>query len=651
MRLALGDGPEHDGCYLSVKLPLSPSNVLIPWSHDSSGTSVRLLLQTEDIDMRAPAANNDGMGSLLYPDGTCRFRVWAPFAQRVQVMGDFTGWNSGPLDLAPEGSSGNWSADQIPAAAGQMYKYLITNKGGQDNDNSQVWQRTDARALQVQNSSAGAAGYIVAPFPAERAPFQPPAFQDLLIYQVHIGSFSGRNDGISVQDNTATFVDLIAKLDYIRGLGFNAIAPLPISDSYADVGGAGEGYGPSDMFASEEEYATSPQNAVAELIRLIDTAHSKGLAVILDVVYNHAAAIDNRYWQYDGNTAGGGGIYFVDGHNTRFGLGFAMWQQEVKDFFLDNARLYLGDYRVDGLRFDAVQFIQPDAVEYIVNALRSEFPDRYLIAEYNPGDQESASGWVDPYGALGFCATWDLGSPYDTFALLSGDDVVNRLIARIGWFSDPNPWHQVTYLTGCHDQIYGGMGSGGMFFTQRFGGRGNGWAQAKARLAWALNAALPGTPMLFMGTEGHLDGYWDPNVDNGDRRIDWLQIGDSIGGPMQQMVRDVNNIRWNHPALRSPAGNIVHTDFDNQVVAFKRYDFNNDLILVVVNAGNSQWGSSNYGVNMGGESGTWKEIFNSQSPSYGGLFTVGNFDASLDVSNGQMWINLPSWGVLMFQKQ
>ena len=601
--------------------------------------------------MRAPAANNDGMGSLLYSDGTCRFRVWAPFAQRVQVMGDFTDWNRAPLNLAPEGTSGNWSADQISVTAGQMYKYLITNKGGPDNDNSEVWQHTDARALQVQSSSASSAGYVVGPFPSTRVPFQTPAFQDFLIYQLHIGSYAGRNDGIAVKANTANFVDLMAKLDYIRGLGFNAIAPLPITDAYCDIGGAGEGYGPSDLFASEDEYASSPERAVTELIQLIDAAHSKGLAVILDVVYNHAATIDNRYWRYDGNTAGGGGIYFVDGHNTRFGSGFAMWQQEVKNFFLDNARMYLRDYRVDGLRFDAVQFIQPDAIEYIVNALRREFPDKYLIAEYNPSDQDSAAGGIDPYGVLGFCATWDLGSPWDAFALLNGDNVVNLLLARIGGFSDPNPWHQVTYLTGSHDQVYGGMNDPGVFFTQRFGGRGNGWARAKARLAWALNAALPGTPMLFMGTEGHLDAYWDPNVDNGDHRIDWLQIGDSLGGPMQRMVRDVNNIRWAHPALRSPAGNVVHVDYDNQVVAFKRYTLDGDLILIVVNAGNSQWGSNDYGVNMGGESGTWKEIFNSQSPEYGGIFTVGNYEVGLPIANSQLWINLPSWGVLMFQKQ
>ena len=482
------------------------------------------------------------------------------------------------------------------------------------------------RALsRSRSSSSTSAGYIVGPFQTARQPFQTPEFQNFLIYQLHVGSYSGRNDGINVKANTATFVDLIDKLGYIRGLGFNAIALLPITDAYCDVGGAGEGYGPSDMFASEDEYASSPELAVSELIRLIDAAHAQGLAVILDVVYNHAATIDNRYWQYDGNTAGSGGIYFVDGHNTRFGSGFAMWQQEVKDFFLDNARMYLRDYRVDGLRFDAVQFIQPDAIEFIVGSLRSEFPDKYLIAEYNPGDSESAAGWIDPYAVLGFCATWDLGSPGDTFSLLSGNNVTNELLNRIGGFSDPSPWHQITYLTGSHDQVFGGMGNNGMFFTQRFGGRSNGWARAKARLAWALNAVLPGTPMMFMGTEGHLDGYWDPNVNNGDRRIDWLQIGDSLGSPMQQMVRDVNNLRWSNPALRSRAGNVVHVDQQNQVVGLKRYTMDGDLVLVVVNASDAQWASGDYGVNLAGESGTWTEVFNSQAPDYGGINTVGNY--------------------------
>ncbi|MGA9060716.1 MAG: alpha-amylase family glycosyl hydrolase [Terracidiphilus sp.] len=600
--------------------------------------------------MRAPAPNNDGMGSLPGSAG-CRFRVWSPNANAVQVI--LNDAATGPtFNLASEPGTGNWSADQIPAPPGTKYQYIVMNMGGPNNDNSQPWVRTDARALQVESSNAASMGYVVDPavFVNSRTTFTTPPFQDFLIYQLHVGSFSGRNDQVAVNEFTATFIDVIDKLDYIRGLGFNAIELLPITDFRCDVGGAGEGYGPSDMFASEDLYATSPEKAVSELIRLIDAAHARGLAVILDVVYNHAGINDNRYWRYDGNFAGDdeiyngapisirGGIYFVHGYHTPWGEGFALWQQEIKDFLLDNARMCLRDYRVDGLRFDAVQAMQSDGVEYIVQTLRAEFPDKYLIAEYNSGDSStSASPPQDPYGTLGFCATWDLASPGQTFSLLGENNVVQQLQYRIGQFSDPNPWRLVAYLTGSHDQVYGGQGDSGMYFAQRFGGRENGWARSKARLAWALNATLAATPMLFMGTEGHLDGFWDPVVSAGyDHRIDWLQIGDALGAPMQQMVRDINQLRWAHPALRSPAGFVTHADDQNQVVAFKRYNLAGDVLLVVVNAGNGQWDENQYAVNLAGDGGTWLEVFNSQAPAYGGINTVGNFATNLQAVNGQI---------------
>jgi 1,4-alpha-glucan branching enzyme len=605
--------------------------------------------------MRAPSPNDDGMGSLLI-GGTCRFRVWAPNASRVQVV--LNAPATGPtFDLASEGSSGNWSADGIPAVANTKYQYIISNRGGLNNDNSQPWLRTDARALQVESSSPQSMGYVVGPFPAKRQLFTTLGFEDFLIYQLHVGSFSGRNDGITAPTPTATFVSVIDKLDYIRGLGFNAVGFLPISDFRADLAGAGEGYGPSDMFASENLYATSPDRAVQELLDLIDAAHSKGIAIILDVVYNHAGIDHNRYWRYDGNFAGDngilGGIYHVHGYHTPWGEGFALWQQEVKDFLLDNARMYLRDYKVDGLRFDAVQAIQADAVSFIVQTLRHEFPDKYLIAEYNPSDKStSASGPVDPYGYFGFCATWDMNCADDTFALLNGDNVVDLLLEQIGNFSDPNQWHRVVYLAGSHDQIYGGQDHGGRYITERFGGRTNGYARAKARLAWALTVTLPATPMLFMGTEGHLDGFWDPVVGDGyDHRVNWLEIGNDLGAPMQRMVTDINNLRWNHAALRSPGGQITHVDRQNGVVAFKRYNGGGDVLLVVVNAGDGQWGSNQYGVSLAGDAGSWHEIFNSQAPTYGGINTTGNLGYNIVATNGQLWLNLPSWVVLIFEKQ
>jgi 1,4-alpha-glucan branching enzyme len=608
--------------------------------------------------MSAPSHKNDGMGSLSYPDNTVRFRLWAPFAALVDVILDHPVPGT-TFALAKEPGTPNWSADGIPAPANTRYQYRITTAPGQNNDTSQPHLRTDARALQVESSDPASQGYIVDPtlFTNNRAPFTTPPFEDFLIYQLHVGSFTGRNDGVRSPYPTSTFVDLKSRLPYIRNLGFNAIELLPISNFQADTaGGAGEGYGPSDMFASENLYATSPDQAVAELIQLIDEAHCLGLAVILDVIYNHAAQNNNRYWQYDGNCSGDngrpGGIYHVHGHHTQWGEGFATWQREVKDFLLDNARMYLRDYGIDGLRFDAVQAIDPSAVSEIVWSLHNDFPGKYLVAEYNPDDSgSSVAPRHDPYGDLGFCATWDMDSPWRTFDLLNGVAVVDNLLKRIGSFSDPNPWHLVNYLTGSHDQIYHDGNNNGYYLTQRFGGRLNGYARAKSRLAWALNATLPGTPMLFMGTEGHIDGFWNPWVAPGyDNRLDWLRIGDDLGAPMQRMVADINNLRWNHPALRSPVGQITHTDPSNNVVAFKRWNNAGDVILVVVNAGDGQWDNTEYSVSLAGDTGSWQEIFNSQAPLYGGVNTVGNPGYVLDSRNGQLSISLASWSVQVFAK-
>jgi 1,4-alpha-glucan branching enzyme len=355
--------------------------------------------------MTAAPAQNDGMGSLLYSDGSCRFRVWTPFASKVQLQGPGTAWGASPIDLLNEGN-GNWSGVIQGVKPLDLYQYLITNQGGPGNDNSQVWTRADARALQVQSSDGASASYVIAPFNQSNRPaFQTPAFENFILYQMHVGSVAGLNDvpTLQIKNRTATFLQIIPKLSYIKSLGFNAIALLPIGDVHDDLnaGGVGEGYGTCDMFAPEDWYGTTASSAVADLLALVDAAHSIGLAVIFDVVYSHSAIDDNRYYRYDGNCYGNGpypgGEYFQNGNDSRFGSGFAFWQQEIKDFFLDNARMFLGDYRCDGLRFDATQLIQADALQFIAGNLQNEFPDKYLIAEYNPGDQNSASGAMDPF--------------------------------------------------------------------------------------------------------------------------------------------------------------------------------------------------------------------------------------------------------------
>lgn len=578
------------------------------------------------------------MGANLHADGVCSFRVWAPHASAVEVVGSFTEWAEHALSLASEGN-GYWSADVVGAGPDLPYKFRIQNRGGSPhNPGHQVW-RVDPYARDVQNSGEEANGFIIDPS-FRFSPFRTPAFSDFILYELHVGSFCGFGDGIDVgDDHIATVRDLVSKLGYIRELGFNAVALMPTEQTLSDVG---LGYAPTNWFAPDEEYG-SP----TDLRRLVDEAHRHGLAVIFDVVYNHASVNDNRYWEFDGMTFDGG-IYFEHGGDTPFGRAPAHWKHEIRDFFLDNARMFFNEYHVDGLRFDAVHLIQDDSVRHILSGLRHEFPDKYLIAEY-------FKTAPDPIRSLGFGAVWDGAAPTAFRDAAGGNDPLGKVKSFLGWWPFDGPWNFVRYLLGSHDQV-GDITSGdtgaNRYFVELFGGRGNWYARAKARLGWALNVAAPGTPMLFMGSECHMWGYWAPDPDrNGDHRFNWHIAGDPTGMEMRRMVADVNQVRWNNPALRSPSLQIVHEDSHNQVLAFKRWDLHGNIVLTVVNLGNGQWQSGEYAVRMGGEHGAWEEIFNSQAPQYGGWAGSGNYGARPVVQrDGRLYLNLPKWSVLMFRK-
>lgn len=185
-------------------------------------------------------------------------------------------------------------------------------------------------------------------------------------------------------------------------------------------------------------------------------------------------------------------------------------------------------------------------------------------------------------------------------------------------------------------------------------GRQNWYALAQARMGWALNIAIPGTPMLFMGTECHHYGYWNPANDPfGDHRFDWSIAGDPTGWQMRNLVTDANNVRWNNAALRSDScPQTTHYDAQNNVFGFLRWNDQGNVILTVVNLSDNQWDQPGYGVNIGGTGDHWEAVFNSQSPQYGGWNDSGNYLSDLVVQTDErFYVRLPKWSVLMFRKR
>src|SRR5262249_53489253 len=156
-------------------------------------------------------------------------------------------------------------------------------------------------------------------------------------------------------------------------------------------------------------------------------------AVIFDVVYNHAGPGDNLLWEYDGYKTDGG-IYFEGGQMTSWGRGPAWQKQQVQDFFYENARMFLVDYRADGLRFDATTQINGNYLKLVIERLRADFPDKYLIAEHLPDNP-----WIIETGRM--CACWDANSHHQCQRALAGQDSLNKVKGFLGWDGYPHAWN------------------------------------------------------------------------------------------------------------------------------------------------------------------------------------------------------------------
>jgi len=596
---------------------------------------------------------SERIGAFLTEHG-CFFRVWAPHADAVRVViQDGPYWEVDDeivrQDLVRAGHYWSGTVPGIPAW--KVYRFEIEN-------GSRVYQRLDPAARDVVSSeltradpSSRNGSIILDADLLSWAQFDTPRFENFIIYQFHIGSFAGRHD--EFDKSWTTFADVESKLSYIRELGFNCLEPLPVHEFHMD---RSWGYNPASFFAPESSYG-SPFN----LMHFVEAAHRTGLAVIFDVVYNHAGPDDNVLWEFDG-FGHEGGIYFEGGQHTDWGRGPAWWKQEVQDFFYQNARMYFEDYHADGLRFDVTTQINGNHLKLVVERLRRDFPNKYIIAEHLPDHP-----WIVDSGH--FCATWQARSHHECQRALAGQDPLQKVKSFLGWDGYDHAWNLVKYTLGSHDDV-GDLKEGDAedgltnwdrrhrYFVDQLGGRDSWTARAKCRLAWALNAAMPGTPLLFMGSECHMAsphvswGYWHDGTDrHGDHRFNWSVAGDPVGMEMRRLVTAANAVRWQNPALRSDSLSIPHEDETNQVLGFVRELYDN-VVLTVVNLSDHNFGNHSYGVRTGGRAGQWTQVLCSQDRLFGGWDGAGNsYYEPWTQADGQVYINLPKWSVVMLRRK
>jgi 1,4-alpha-glucan branching enzyme len=169
---------------------------------------------------------------------------------------------------------------------------------------------------------------------------------------------------------------------------------------------------------------------------------------------------------------------------------------------------------------------------------------------------------------------------------------------------------------------------------------------------------MPGTPLMFMGSECHMasphvaGGYWhDGGDDRGDHRFDWGVAGDPSGMEMRRLVAACNALRWQNPALRAESLSVTHEDQANQVLGFLRR-LDDNMVLAVVNLGERNFDGHGYGVRTGGHGGQWTQILCTQDAAFGGWDGAGNaFHDPRTQGDGRLYINLPKWSVVIFRRR
>jgi 1,4-alpha-glucan branching enzyme len=567
-----------------------------------------------DLEAAPPAPSTQrGLGRMEVV-GVSAFRVWAPFADSVAVAGTWNSESCTADPLAPEGN-GYWSADVPGPKPGDIYKFVI-HKGDQD-----IW-RTNPYAREIHRSEGGVPGYALVhdpDFDWTGDNFTMSPWNELVIYEMHIGTFNDQAQG-----EPGTFDNVIERLPYLRDLGINAIEIMPVAEfpmSYS------WGYNPAYPFAVETALG-GPQG----LCRFIKAAHMNGIAVILDVVYNHFGPGDLDLWRFDGWSSDdhNGGIYFYDNRRASTPWGDTRpdyGRPEVRQYIRDNAQQWLKKYRVDGLRFDATAYIRnifgnnddggnglPDGwtlLQAINDDIDSSQPWKLTIGEDLRGNE-----WITRdtgAGGAGFDAQWagEFVHPIRQAVITpnDGDRDMGSVAEAIRHRYGGDAFHRVIY-TESHDEVANGHQR---VPSEIWNDNPDSWySKKRSTLGAAAVLTAPGIPMLFQGQEFLECGWFSDQTP-----LDWSKLEKYAG--INRLYSDLMKLRrdWhnNTAGLRGQNVNVHHVNHDGKVVAYHRWQDGGpgDDVIVLLNFGNTSYSDYVFGFPR---SGPWHVRFNSDWNGY-----------------------------------
>ena len=633
------------------------------------------------------------MGANLV-DGGATFRTWAPNAIAVMVHGDFNSFTNRDDCALQRGGDGYWRGFILGVMEGQKYKFFITGPDGPG-------YKRDPYAREVHDPEWNC--IVRRPtFPWHDTGFTTPQFSDFVIYQLHVGAFFTR-----LPPNPGTFLDVVDRIPYLVDLGVTVLQLLPVQEF---PGNFSLGYNGTDYFSPEFAYAVGVDrlddylNRVNQLLddkgltrfsrgdlvgemnqlkALVDLCHTYGLAIIFDLVFNHAGGNfgSESLWFYDRQQGSAGpslqfwnSLYFSD-KTWAGGNVFNFQSEPVRQFLIDNARFFIDEYRVDGFRYDEVSVIDNNGYGQgwnfcaaLTRTLRAARPGAIQHAEYWPVNPWVVKETED--GGAGFHTTMTdelrvaVRSALQLAASLNdGALPMTALGNQLAPTYFQNLWRGVQSLEN-HDLVMQPKDLNDHGRMDRIGRAADPsnarswWARSRSRVATGLVLTAPGIPMLFMGEEILEDKQWSDDVAGHPELLiywDGLSAADSSMRDFLRFVRELIKLRWQQPALRGEGFRLVHVHDQNRVLAFHRWVPGSGLDVIVVA---SLANHNQYGYRIGFPSaGLWREVFNSDVYDHwvnpkvvgnGGAVTAD--ETSLHDFTCSAPLTLPANGILVFAR-
>ena len=558
------------------------------------------------------------------------FRVWAPHAEQIQVIGDFTGWFDTPLDMT-QNHIGVWEATSSLPEEGQLYKFLVKRKGGQ------VVEKMDPFATYLEPRPG--TGAVIRKQKAKkwkdglwmgcrkRFGFQK---RPVNIYEVHASSWKLKEDG-----QPYTFKELKEELiPYLVKMNYTHVEFLPLM---AHPLGMSWGYQLMGYFAFEHTYGT-PE----EFQDFVEACHQNNIGVLVDWVPGHYTQNDDALAYFDGTPT----FEYQDhdrAHNYRWGaLNFDLGKNQVQSFLISSALYWIENYHIDGIRVDAVSnmlYLDYDEGPWMPNKdggnrnlegygflqkfnreIKKRYPDVMMIAE----ESTAATPITQPIeeGGLGFDFKWNMGWMNDILRFYEEDPVYRQYDFNLMTFSFMYCFNENYVLPFSHDEVVHGKKS---MMHKMWGDRYNQFAGLRNLYAYQL--CHPGKKLLFMGSEFGQFLEWKH-----DYQLEWGNLEDEMNQKMQAFTSHMNAFYKDHKSLwqiDDSYDGIEIIDADNRaesVLSFIRKGDKGDkgdILVCVFNLTPVERKDFTIGLPIAG---IYEEVLNTEMEEFGGVWKEGNPD-------------------------